>query len=165
VTTHAKDAYNAIDETRGGSPGLHFELLVRATSSDGILDPTSVRYTWTIESPPDTSAHDTTITRTLGELTTERSASSASPAATTGPPGPTLAFECRLDSDAPADFRSGISPHSYADLGLGWHAVEVRAMGETNNPDPTPALGAGDSTAGKRARTTRPSLSSPSVIA
>jgi hypothetical protein len=134
VTTHAKDAYNAIDETRGGSPGLHFELLVRATSSDGILDPTSVRYTWTIESPPDTSAHDTTITRTLGELTTERSASSASPAATTGPPGPTLAFECRLDSDAPADFRSGISPHSYADLGLGWHAVEVRAWVRRTTP-------------------------------
>jgi hypothetical protein len=128
MTMHVEDAHKAINETQR-QPQLHQELLpVRGDEN-----------TRTIELPPDIEAPDITITEHPVNPITERSASFSLTGSDDRTAGADLAFECRLDSDAPADFRSFTSPHSYADLGLGPQTVEVWAIDGVTNTDPTPA--------------------------
>jgi hypothetical protein len=49
-------------------------------------------------------------------------------------------FECRLDSNDPADWVACNSPQTYASLADGFHAFEVRALNRPLNTDPTPAV-------------------------
>jgi parallel beta-helix repeat protein len=48
-------------------------------------------------------------------------------------------FQCRLDSSSEADFAPCTSPATLANLGLGMHVFEVRAVDFSGNVDPTPA--------------------------
>lgn len=49
-------------------------------------------------------------------------------------------FECRLDSSDEADWAPCESPQSYFGLGEGKHVFEVRAVNESAEPDPEPAV-------------------------
>lgn len=48
-------------------------------------------------------------------------------------------FQCRLDSQAEADFAACQSPHTVSNLSVGVHTFEVRAVDVHGNMDPTPA--------------------------
>jgi hypothetical protein len=50
-----------------------------------------------------------------------------------------IAFQCRLDSQAAADFGPCQSPKTYSGLGEGSHTFDVRALDLAGNADPTPA--------------------------
>jgi parallel beta-helix repeat protein len=117
----------------GLSEGSHtFE--VRAIDQAGNIDPTPASCSWTIEAPADTTPPETSIDSGPVATTTSTSATfafSSSEAAST--------FECRLDSQAPADFGSCSSPKTYSNLALGSHTVEVRAIDQTGNADQSPA--------------------------
>ncbi|MBK8294353.1 MAG: PD40 domain-containing protein [Solirubrobacterales bacterium] len=49
-------------------------------------------------------------------------------------------FECRVDSSEPGDWEACTSPLNVNGLNNGAHKVEVRAIGEGNRPDLTPAV-------------------------
>jgi hypothetical protein len=125
MTMPVEDAHKAINETLTTAPSLRV-----ARQGD--------ENTWTIELPPNIEAPDTTISEHPVNPTTERSASFSFTGSDDRTAGADLAFECRLDSDAPADLRSCTSPHSYAHQGLGPHTVEVRAIDGAASSDPTP---------------------------
>lgn len=52
----------------------------------------------------------------------------------------TPTFECRVDSSDPGDWEACTSPLNVTGLNNGAHKVEVRAIGEGNRPDLTPAV-------------------------
>jgi hypothetical protein len=52
---------------------------------------------------------------------------------------PGSSFECRLDSNQPADWQACSSPKAYSSLADGSHSFEVRATDAVGNTDPTPA--------------------------
>jgi CSLREA domain-containing protein len=117
-------------------PGVHtFE--VRASDPSGNSDPTAASYTWTVE-PADAVAPETQIT--------SQPANPSSDAASFGftgsdevTPALLLNYQCRLDSTNLADWAPCASPATYADLSLGEHTFEVRAVDEAGNADPTAA--------------------------
>ena len=95
-------------------------------------------YEWEVTLPPDTSAPDTTITRGPGATT----ASFVNWLEFTGADDQThvleLEFECRVDNG-----RVGCGCEAPEEIEVsttrGAHRVEVRAVDETGNADPTPA--------------------------
>ena len=110
---------------------------VRAVDPSGNTDSTHASYAWTIEAP-DTAAPETALTNQPADPST-----GAADFAFTGTddvtPSLLLTYECRLDSTNAADWGSCTSPVTYADLSLGDHTFEVRAVDEAGNADTTPA--------------------------
>jgi hypothetical protein len=95
-------------------------------------DPTPATQTWTIETPADTTAPDTTIVSGPSGTVPETSADfgfSSSEAGST--------FECSLDGAALA---TCTSPKSYTALTSGAHTFKVQAKDAALNTDPTPAV-------------------------
>ena len=98
----------------------------RAVDQAGNVDPTPKTWTWTV----DTTGPTTAITSRPGSPTNSTSATfefTANEAAS---------FECRLDGDYPVPCESGLT---YAGLGDGAHAFEVRARDALGNQELAPA--------------------------
>jgi parallel beta-helix repeat protein len=104
---------------------------VRAVDSAGNADPTPASYTWTIETPADTTPPETTIDSGPDVTTTSTDATF-----TFSANEPSSTFECALDGAA---FASCISPVGYMGLNAGAHTFQVRAIDQAANIDPTPA--------------------------
>jgi parallel beta-helix repeat protein len=113
----------------GLAVGAHrFE--VRAADAAGNVDPTPAGHQWTILSPPDITPPDTTIT--VGPpSSTSLTAAFEFVASEDG-----ARFECRLDSGA---WLACSSPRTYANVPVGPHVFEARAIDPAGNVDPTPA--------------------------
>jgi parallel beta-helix repeat protein len=104
------------------------ELRVRAVDPADQADPTPAVFTWTVEEPvpPETSivlAPPVTSEETTATFTFSSDEASAE-------------FECSLDG---ATFATCESPAEFADLALGEHTFQVRAVDLTGLADPTPA--------------------------
>jgi hypothetical protein len=100
---------------------------VRAVDLEGNVDPTPVKYTWTIETTPP----ETTIDLAPSAETEETSASFTFSANETG-----STFECSLDG---ATFAACSSPKTYTGLEGGSHEFRVRAVDPAANVDASPA--------------------------
>jgi hypothetical protein len=109
---------------------------VRATDVAGNVDPEAASYVWTVEAPADTTAPDTTITDNPADPSDSGSASFGFTGSDDRTAETALKFECRLDG---GEWVPCSSPHSYAGLGVGPHAFEVRAIDEAGNVDSSPA--------------------------
>src|SRR5687768_15591415 len=120
-------------EYTGLAAGAH-TVRIRATDAAGNVEPSPASYSWTIEAPADTAPPETTIDSGPLATTTSTSATFAFSSSEAG-----STFECRLDSQAPADFGSCSSPKTYPTLALGSHTVEVRAIDKAMNADQSPA--------------------------
>ncbi|MCW2995918.1 MAG: putative internalin, partial [Conexibacter sp.] len=112
----------------GLAVGSH-TVSVRATDAAGNTDATPDTATWTISTPPDTTAPDTTITSAPASGTS----TSASVAFTATESGST--FECKLDGGA---YAACSSPKAYSGLAVGSHTVSVRATDAAGNTDASP---------------------------
>jgi hypothetical protein len=153
-STTASFAYHAIPATEAGfecsldgavfvscpGTGIKYEGLgeeshsfeVRAVNPTG-TDPTPATYTWTVDTtfvdeiPPET------------KILSGPGNPSASPTAsfTYESNEPSSSFECMLDNTGFAPCPAG--GITYADLGLGLHSFQVRAIDSSNNKDPSPA--------------------------
>jgi hypothetical protein len=104
---------------------------VRATDAAGNTDATPASRSWTITTPPDTTAPDTTITSGPADPSLQASASFSFTSSEAG-----STFQCRLDSGA---WSSCTSPKAYSGLALGAHRFDVRATDAAGNTDATPA--------------------------
>jgi large repetitive protein len=120
---------------------------VRAVDAAGNRDPSPALHAWTIDEPdaepePEPEPDDLTPPETaLGERPpatgTSRSASFTFSGSDDRTPAVELAFECRLD-DAAAGYVPCSSPALHADLALGAHSFDVRAVDLAGNRDPSP---------------------------
>jgi hypothetical protein len=111
---------------------------VRATDPAGNLG-SAASYTWTIEPPRDSTAPDTAISGGPANPSTSTSATFSFTGSDNDTPASQIVFQCRLDSQAEADFAACSSPRTYTGLGQGSHSFAVRAVDLAGNPDPTPA--------------------------
>ena len=113
------------------------ELQVQALSAFGLPPLVPTIYEWEVVLPPDTTPPDTTITRGPPPIT----ASFINWVEMVGDDDQTHAlemeFECRVDN---GPWESCESPEEIEVLTRGQHRLEVRAMDETGNVDPTPAF-------------------------
>ena len=106
---------------------------VRATDAAGNTDPTPASAAWSI----DTTAPQTQIDTHPPALT--NSAAASFTFSGTDPGGSGLAsFQCRLDSNQPADWQSCTSPKALSGLADGAHTFEVRAIDQAGNADASP---------------------------
>jgi Bacterial Ig-like domain len=122
----------------GLADGAH-TFQVRATDAAGNQGG-AASHTWTIDTAvPDTTAPDTTITGGPATPSNSTSASLRFTGSDDETPPSELAFECRLDSQAAADFAACSSPKLYSSLSEGSHAFQVRAIDLAGNADQTPA--------------------------
>ncbi len=122
-------AFSVCDSLRaysGLGAGLH-TLDVKATDAAGNIDPTPVRYSWTIDiTPPDTM-----ITAQPSSLTNSISVDFSFVSTEAGG-----TFQCSLDNGA---YAVCSSPHAYAGLAEGLHTITVTAIDAAGNADPLPA--------------------------
>jgi hypothetical protein len=88
------------------------------------------------EGAPDTAPPETNLTEHPAGSTIELSARFAFTGTDDRSSAAELTFECRLDGQA---FAPCTTPQDYADLSLGQHTVEVRAIDQAGNVDGTPA--------------------------
>jgi parallel beta-helix repeat protein len=113
------------------------DFQVQAMSVFGIPPLVPTLYEWEVVLPPDVTPPSTTITRGPPAHT----ASFINWLEFTGSDDQTaeleMEFECRVDSEP---FESCDVPHEVEVLTRGPHRVEVRAVDETGNVDPTPAF-------------------------
>ena len=115
------------------SPKVYTELAegshtfyVRAKDLAGNVDQSPATYSWTIDTPP-----DTTITSYPPNPSNSSSAAfefTCNEASCT--------FECKIDDGI---YSSCSSPKTYTNLSEGSHTFYVRAVDSAGNPDPTPA--------------------------
>src|SRR4029450_6071154 len=109
-----------------------YTLYARATDPVGNTGPAASRsFTVDTTPPPDTTAPQTTITKTIKKPRKHRikvffSSSEAG-----------SHFQCKLDKKA---FKPCTSPKSYRKLKPGKHKIKVRAIDTAGNADATPAL-------------------------
>jgi predicted outer membrane repeat protein len=122
----------------GLADGTH-TFSVRATDLAGNGEAEPASYTWTIEPPRDTIPPDTRVTGGPANPSNTAVASFTFTGTDNATPPSTIAFECRLDSQAPAAFVSCSSPKTYSSLSEGSHTFEVRAVDGAGNRDATPA--------------------------
>ena len=130
------------------SSGPH-TFYVRAVDEAGNVDQSPATHNWTTA---DTRAPNTSITEqpanpTLSTTATFRFSGSDDYSATGA-----LTYECRLDSTAPGDFVACTNPKTYLGVGSGSHTLDVRAVDQAGNRDPSPAsytwtVNPGDTTA------------------
>jgi Big-like domain-containing protein len=112
---------------------------VRATDRAGNQGG-AASYTWTVDTTaPDTTAPETAITGSPPSPSNSTSASFSFTGTDNETPQPAIAFQCRLDSQAPAAFGPCSSPKAYTGLSQGSHTFEVRASDAAGNADATPA--------------------------
>ena len=114
------------------------DLQVQALSPFGLPQLIPTLYEWEIVLPPDTEPPNTTITKPVPQIT----GSYINWLEFTGTDNYTdplleLEFECSIDG---AVFESCESPEEIEVLTAGDHRVEVRAVDEALNPDPSPAV-------------------------
>jgi hypothetical protein len=102
---------------------------VRAWDLAGNLDLTPASHTWTVVAA-DTTPPETTITSGPSSPTTSTGATFTFTSSEAGP-----SFECALDGAA---FSACASPASYT-VGIGSHALQVRARDGAGNLDQSPA--------------------------
>jgi hypothetical protein len=112
---------------------------VRATDQAGNREADPASQTWTIETPRDTTAPDTTLTGRPADPSNNTSATFSFTGSDNETPQSTIAFECRVDSQAPADFAACDTPKTYTGLSQGAHTFEVRAVDLAGNADSSPA--------------------------
>ena len=122
----------------GLADGQH-TFQVRATDSAGNGEAAPASYTWTIEPPRDTTAPDTSFTGRPANPSNSATATFSFAGSDNQTPPSMIAFECRLDSQSPADFGPCPSPKTYSGLSDGSHTFDVRALDLAGNADPTPA--------------------------
>ncbi|WP_426753302.1 adventurous gliding motility protein AgmC [Myxococcus sp. Y35] len=109
--------------------GTEYTLSVRAVDHAGNPSETPDTHTWEV----DTQAPNTTLTGTLPEVTSQNvSFTFESPASDVA------RFECSLDS---AEYAPCVSPYQPTPAPTdGTHVLQVRAVDEAGNVDPTPAI-------------------------
>ena len=107
---------------------------LRLCLADAAANGGSATATLSLDSISPTTQIDTHPSGLSGSPAAEFSFSGADP----GGSG-VSSFECRLDSTQVADWGSCPSPKSYAALGDGAHAFEVRAVDQAGNADASPA--------------------------
>ena len=105
---------------------------VRATDAAGNADATAASRTWTVTSPSDTTAPDTSISAGPSGTTSSTSASVSFASSESG-----STFECRLDGSA---WGACSSPKAYTGLASGSHSFDVRAIDAAGNVDASPAF-------------------------
>jgi hypothetical protein len=133
-----------LSEVGYGTGALGFEATAGTTYSIGVGGDSnqnvSNRVYWgdmgsyTLTWAPDDIAPDTTITSSSGGIKSVTYAFTGSDNHTS--PG-NLRFECKLDSSAFAPCKS---PKTFSGISSGRHTVQVRAIDEASNVDPTPAV-------------------------
>jgi|GEM_PF-4828141 len=109
----------------GLTEGSH-TFTVRATSAQGVADPTPASATWTVSFVPPETTLDSVPPATSGssvQLTFHASEAGAT-------------FVCQLDGATPG---SCVSPVTYAELTQGSHTFTVQATNAQGLTDPTPA--------------------------
>jgi hypothetical protein len=111
----------------------------RATDRAGNIEADPASYTWTIEPPRDSIAPDTSFASGPANPSNSTAATFSFTGSDNETPPGEIEFQCRLDSQAPADFGSCTSPKTYAGLAQGSHTIEVRAVDLAGNADSTPA--------------------------
>ena len=104
---------------------------VRATDAAGNADATAASRAWTVTSPADTTAPDTSISAGPSGTTSSTAASVSFASSESG-----SSFECRLDGSA---WGACSSPKAYSGLAGGSHSFDVRAIDAAGNVDATPA--------------------------
>ena len=104
---------------------------VRARDAAGNADATAASRAWTVTSPGDTTAPDTSISAGPSGTTSSTAASLSFASSESG-----SSFECRLDGSA---WGACSSPKAYTGLAGGSHSFEVRAIDAAGNVDATPA--------------------------
>jgi uncharacterized repeat protein (TIGR01451 family)/MYXO-CTERM domain-containing protein len=110
----------------GLDDGTH-TVEVRATDAAGNVDPTPASYTWTVDSgAPDTFIVD-------GPSGSVNTADAIFDLDSDENP---VTYECAIDAGA---FVSCADPAAFSGLDDGEHMIEVRAIDEAGNVDPTPA--------------------------
>jgi len=122
----------------GLTDGQH-TFQVRATDRAGNGEAEPASYTWTIEPPADTTAPDTSLTGQPANPSNSATATFSFAGSDNQTPPPMIAFQCRLDSQAPGDFGPCSTPKTYSGLTEGSHTFDVRALDLAGNADPTPA--------------------------
>lgn len=114
------------------SNGLH-TFTVRAKDPAGMVDPSPVTFTWTVDATPPTttllSAPMTTTTSLTATFTFTGSDNLTAPQA--------LVFECSLDGGA---WLVCNSPHIVSGLSVGTHQLRVRSRDEAGNVESTPVV-------------------------
>jgi CSLREA domain-containing protein len=106
---------------------------VRAIDRSGNADSTPAVQTWTVHAPPpDTIPPDTTI-----ESGPDRVTVLTHGTFTFTSDDPDATFECKLDTDAA--FSACTSPLELTGVAVGNRVLEVRAVDQAGNDDPTPA--------------------------
>ena len=133
-----------LNEVGYGTGALGFEATAGTTYAIGVGGDSNQnvgnRVYWgdmgayTLTWAPDDIAPDTTITSSSGGVKSVTYAFTGSDNHTS--PG-NLRFECKLDSSA---FGPCKSPKTFSPISSGRHTVQVRAIDEAGNIDPTPAV-------------------------
>ena len=118
-------------ESFTGLPDGSHTVQVRTIDVAGNPDATPASFTWTV----DTGAPNTTITSHPAGVTTATTGTFTF-AGTDGPTGSIAGYECRLDGGA---WATCTAPKDFAGLADGTHTVDVRAIDDGGNPDPSPA--------------------------
>ncbi len=110
---------------------------VRAIDRAGNVDPTPAVHVF--EVGLDTTPPQTTFVMTPPNPSTGRTVVFGFTATDNLTPQQLIEFECRIDSAEPEMWLECASPWSFSNLATGQHTVEVRAVDESDNFDPTPA--------------------------
>ncbi|HEV2950775.1 MAG TPA: hypothetical protein VGZ51_01625, partial [Actinomycetota bacterium] len=134
-------AFNGAEWAPCSSPAVYFtlengtyELEVRATNPEGVVEDPPATYEWEVELGPDVTPPNTRILTGPANPTIEQVAEFTFEGTDNRPFD--LTFQCALDGTA---YNSCTSPEQYSDLTRGMHTLLVRARDAGGNFDPTPA--------------------------
>ncbi len=114
--------------TAGGTAG--------AGAANATVDSQTVTANITIQTPPDTTPPDTTITSNPSNPSNSASATFSFTGSDPGGSG-VASFQCQLDGAG--GFSACTSPRTYTGLADGSRTFQVRAIDAASNTDPTPA--------------------------
>ncbi|WP_203715858.1 choice-of-anchor Q domain-containing protein [Asanoa siamensis] len=112
-------------------------LQVRAIDRAGNVDETPAE--WEFTGGEDTTPPQTTFASVPPNPSAGRTATFSFQGTDDMTPAFLLEYECRIDSTSEEAWLECASPWSFSDLTTGSHTVEVRAIDEGDNVDPTPA--------------------------
>jgi CSLREA domain-containing protein len=110
---------------------------VRAIDRAGNVDETPATHTFIVGA--DVTPPDTQFVRTPANPSAGRTVVFGFTATDDLTPLQFIEFECRIDSNEPEAWLECASPWSFSNLSTGQHTVQVRAVDEGDNFDPTPA--------------------------
>jgi hypothetical protein len=133
-------AFNGAEWAPCSSPQVFFtlengtyELEVRATNLEGVIEDPPAVHEWQVELGPDTTPPNTRILTGPANPTIEQVAEFTFEGTDNRPFD--MTFQCALDGTA---YNSCTSPQQYSDLTRGMHTLLVRARDAAGNWDPTP---------------------------